>query len=550
MANEMTTMQGGGLAGFGAGMPPFVRQLGMLAAIAAAVALGVAAVLWSQEPNYSLLYGDLSSKDSAQVLDALSKSGIPFKIDPSNGAILVPAKQVYEARLKLANDGLPRGNSVGFELMDDKPAFGVTQLQEAARYQRAIEGELARSISTLSTVKSARVMLAIPKQSVFIREENKASASVIVNLYPGRSLDEGQVDAIVHLVSSSVPGLAPGRVTVVDQQGRLLTTDDSTRDLTQPSNQLDYKRRLESDYAARVEEILTPVVGPGAVRAQVVADVDYTQSEQTSEKYSPDHNPVRSEQVSEDVRTGAAGAQGIPGALSNEPPGTATAPEVAKAAPANGSAPAKGKTGAAPATVAPAVPVDTNKRATRNYEIDKTISHTKQATGTIRRLTVAVVVDDIVTVDKRGRVHHRPRSKQEIDQFIALTKEAVGFDAQRGDSVSVVNVPFSAPPAEAPLPTVPFWKQDWFLDLAKQVGGGIAALVVLMFLVRPLLRGLTAARPAGTAMLGGPEPAPDRVMLSNLPGGYDQQLAAAKQVAAQDPKRVAQVVKSWVGRDA
>jgi flagellar M-ring protein FliF len=540
MANEIATTQGGMIPG--GGLPLAVRQIGMLIAVAAAVALGVAAALWSQEPNYALLFGNLTEKDGSQVLDGLTKASIPYRIEPSNGAIMVPAKQLHEARLKLASQGLPKGNNVGFELMDEKPAFGVTQLQETARYQRAIEGELARSIGTLSTVQSARVHLAIPKQSVFIRDQDQPRASVLVDLYAGRSLDEGQVAAIVHLVSSSVPGLAANRVTVIDQKGRLLTTNESSRDLTQTSNQLDYKRRLESDFATRVEEILTPVVGPSAVRAQVVADVDFTITEQTSEKFSPERTPVRSEQVAEDVSSGGAAAGGVPGALSNQPPGPATAPEVVKPGAAKG------------ATAVVAAPVNSSKRATRNYEIDKTISHTKQATGNIRRLTVAVVVDDVVSTDKKGKVLRKARKPEDIERYTSLVKEAVGFDEKRGDRVNVINASFSVPPAAEPLPSVPFWKQDWVWDLAKQVGGGIGALVVLLMVVRPLLRGLTARGAGmGTPLLGGGMET-ERAMLApgaqGAASGYEQQLQHAKQVAAQDPKRVAQVVKSWVGSDA
>lgn len=538
MANELSNDQPGATLG---GLPPIVRQMVALVALAAAVALGVAVVLWSQEPNYGLLFGNLSEKDSSQVLDGLAKANIPYKIEPSTGAILVPAKQVHEARLKLASQGLPKGASVGFELMDDKPAFGVTQLQETARYQRAIEGELARSIATLSTVQSARVHLAIPKQSVFIRDQDQPRASVLVNLYAGRNLDEGQVAAIVHLVSSSVPSLAANRVTVIDQKGRLLTTNESSRDLTQTSNQLDYKRRLESDFATRVEEILTPVVGPSAVRAQVVADVDFTITEQTSEKFSPERTPVRSEQIAEDSSTGGASAGGVPGALSNQPPGPATAPETAR--------PGAGKA----ATAETAGPSNSSKRATRNYEIDKTISHTKQATGTIRRLTVAVVVDDVVSTDKKGKVTRKARKPEDIERFTTLVKEAVGFDEKRGDRVNVVNAAFSVPPPAQALPEIPFWKQDWFWDLVKQVGGGAVALVVLLMAVRPLMRGL-AARPAAGMMSALEGGAGQRVMLAagegGAPSGYEQQLQHAKQVAAQDPKRVAQVVKTWVGDDA
>jgi len=546
MATELAT-RNPTLAGFG--MPPAARQLLMLVALAGAVALGVMTAFWAQTPNYGLLYGNLNDKDTGGVLEALDKSNIQYKIDASSGAVMVPAKQVHEARLKLAGQGLPRGTGVGFEIMDEKPAFGNTQFQEIARYQRAIEGEIARSIMTLSNVQGARVHLAIPRQSAFIREREQPSASVLLNLYSGRPIEPDQVSAIVHLVAASVPNLPTGRVTVIDQKGKLLTSSEATRDLSNSSNQLEYRRKLEDSFARRIEEILAPITGAGSGNAQVAADVDFTITETARESYNPQGQLVRSEQTAEEMNGNGANAGGIPGALSNQPPGAASVPETTKA-------PAGQKPAGAAAVAQAANPnngtVSTSKRATRNYEIDKTISHTKQPTGNIRRLSVAVVVDDVVTVSKKGKVTRTARTPEDLARMTSLVREAVGFDEKRGDSVNVTNAAFNTPAAAAPIEEPPLWKQEWLWDIARQVGGGLLALILLLMVVRPLLRGLQA-RPAGGAV-SAPGVTDDRLSLSapaqtGVPSGYESQMTAARSTAQQDPKRVAQVVKNWVATD-
>lgn len=554
MANELAT-RSPGLAGAGFALPPGARQIFMLLALAGAVALGVSVAFWAQTPNYALLYGNLSEKDSGGVLDALTKSNIPYKIDSASGAIMVPAKQVHEARIKLAGQGLPHGTSVGFEIMDDKPMFGNTQLQETARYQRAIEGELARSIMTISNVQSARVHLAIPRQSAFVRAREQPSASVMLNLYSGRVIESDQVAAIVHLVAASVPDLTPARVTVIDQQGKLLTPSEDSDDLTSTANQLEYRDHLEQSYARRVEDLLTPITGVGAVKAQVSADVDFTVTETARESYDPKVQLVRSEQMAQETNSGGAISGGIPGALSNQPPGATSVPETTAAPAVQKPAAGKGPAQAAPAE--PAVPTSSSKHETRNYELDKTVSHTRQPTGTVRRLSVAVVVDDVVTVDKRGKTRRTPRTKEELARLTALVKEAVGFDEKRGDTVNVTNAAFSVPGPVAPIAEPPFWKQEWLWDVAKQVGGALLVLALLLMVVRPLLRGLQA-RPAGMASSAAPGGvADDRLSLGapsapaqiGAPGGYDAQVNAARGAVQQDPKLVAQVVKNWVATD-
>ena len=393
---------GGQLPVKGLGQNLVIRQLAVMVGIAASVALGVAVVLWSQTPNYSLLFGDLAEKDAAEVVSALQQAGIEFKVDDTSGAVMVPTGKLRDARMKLAGEGLPRGDSPGFALLEKEAGFGTSRALEAARFQRALEGELARTISSISSVKSARVHLATPKQSVFARKRKKPSASVVLNLFSGRALEKEQVAAIRHLVASSVPELEANRVTVVDQKGKLLSGQSETRELMLSTSQLEFTRQLEQDFRQRVEDILLPILGADNVSAQVTAEVDFTVTEQTEERFNPDLPALRSEQINEQSSRLAA-TQGVPGALSNQPPLAGQAPEQADAL-----------TGTAPTGPAP---LNSSKRATRNYELDKTISHTRLSSGTLRRLSVAVVVDDKVSVSDDGVATQVERTPEEERAF-------------------------------------------------------------------------------------------------------------------------------------
>jgi flagellar M-ring protein FliF len=473
-----------------------LKQVGMLVGIAAAVALGVAVVLWSRAPTYSVLYGSLSDQDVSQIMNVLQSSDIPFKVDHETGAVLVPADEVYQARIKLASEGLPKSASVGFEMLEKEQEFGTSQFLEQARYQRALEGELARSIGTMSHVRSARVHLALPKQSVFMRDKKEPSASVLVDLYPGRVLDKGQVLAITHLVSASVPNLKMSAVTVVDQQGRLLTQPDGDVDIAETVQRFEYSHRLEQSYIERIENILSPLVGPESVKAQVTAELDFTSVEQTSESFNPENTAVRSEQLSEEQKTGGLNG-GIPGALSNQPPGEATVPETTGAPPANADPNnplgANGLPGGAnpPGQETQSTqqqPQNTRKQSTRNFEVDKTVSHSRMPLGTVRRLSVAVVVNNKKAVDAAGKESTVARTPAEIEQLTALVKEAVGFNQARGDTVNVINADFTAPPTVEPLPEPPLWKQPWVLDLAKQVLAALVVLYLALGVVRPTMR--------------------------------------------------------------
>ncbi len=532
----------------GIGKLPIVRQVGLMVAFAAAVAIGLAIVLWSQEPNYRMLYGSLSSQEVMNITAELDKNGIQYQLNELTGAIMVPADRVHEARLKLAGLGLPKGQGVGYELLEKDQGFSTSQFIETARYQRAIEGELARTISALNSVQSARVHLALPKQSAFVRARKKPSASVMLNLYQGRVMSAAQAASITHIVASSVPNLEVEDVTVVDQNGRLLSMPETADSMRYTATQFDYRKKLEEYYIKRIETILAPLVGVDKVRAQVVAELDFTAVEQTQESFNPEQSAIRSEQSIEENR-GVSGAGGVPGTLSNQPPGGGrTEGELM----AEGGAAAR----------------NTSRRLVRNYEVDKTISHIRKPTGSLSRLSAAVVVDERRIVAEDGTVSTEALSEAEMERIRALVREAIGFSEARGDTVHIVNAPFQAGPEMEPLPEPGILEQPWVWDVAKQIAG-LAVLAFLVFgVLRPVLKNLasTGQEPAVTVgpdgqvllenmaedsvsigadgeevpQLAGPSPAQQQ---------YENQLTAAKGMATQDPAVVAQVVKQWVDRD-
>lgn len=531
-------------------LPP-QRKLGLMVALAAVIALVVGSVMWAQAPDYRVLYGNLSDSDGGAVLEALQQQNIPYKTGPG-GAIMVPSAMLYDARLKLAAEGLPKGGAVGFELMDTQK-FGMTQFQENVNYQRALEGELTRTISTISAVQGARVHLAIPKRTVFVREEQKPSASVLLSLHPGRSLDKAQVAGIVHLVASSVPEMPPANVTVIDQNGNMLTSGANAAVHTGlDSSQLEYLRQVEQDYVRRIEGIISPITGASNVRAQVTADLDFSMTEQTAETYRPNPGPeqssIRSQQTSESYAEGGQNAAGVPGALSNQPPGAATAPITAAGRPAGG---AQATTTAAPAST------PLHKESTTNYELDKTISHTKLPVGSIKRLSVAVVVNNKAVKDKRGKLSYQALGKDEMTQIQNLVKEAMGYSEARGDTLNVVNAPFDLAESQEASP-LPLWQDPALQSLAKDVFKYLVIAGVLLFLVlgvlRPMMRELVMA---GSAMRRAPAAAgpaeggevSDVVTLGRRTHSYEEDLKLVKDMAKQDPKIVANVVKDWVNKE-
>ncbi|MEN8128909.1 MAG: flagellar basal-body MS-ring/collar protein FliF [Pseudomonadota bacterium] len=517
---------------------PALRQLGLMLGLAASVALGVGVVLWSQQPNYSLLYASISAADAGHVVDALDKFGITYRLDLSSNALMVPSDKVHEIRLKLATLGLPKSDVTGLEFLDKDQSLGTSRMIETARFHRALAGELSRSIATLESVDSARVHLAIPKQSVFIRNRTKASASVLVNLHPGRKLDESRIAGIVHLVASSITGLEADEVAVIDQQGHLLTEGNVSGELARRNSRLKYNEQVEQSYVKRIMDILTPIVGTNGVRAQVTADVDFTSVEKTSETFKPDAPAIRSEQLDERQLTGSE-PLGIPGALTNRP------------------------TAEGPAAGGERAPVTTTKRATRNYELDRTLSHSRNVPGQIQRLSVAVVVDYRRRYNEAGKAERVPLRPEEMDYITTLVKEAVGFKAQRGDSVNVINASFVDAKEFEPLPEPPLWEQPWIFDALKQFMGVALVLILVFGVLRPVMQGLvqeSKALPAGSdhGQLPGSE---DSLSLTHQggdggvaaiaseDGAYQdsfQQVVAAVQ---EDPKRVSQVVKGWLAAE-
>ena len=526
---------------------PNQQKLGLIIAVAATVALLAGLFMWGQTPDYRVLYANMSERDGGAVIESLQQQNIAYKFS-EGGTLMVPADKVHEVRLQMAAKGLPKGGTVGFELMENQK-FGTSQFLEQVNYQRALEGELARSVETMASVASARVHLAIPKSTVFVKEQQKPSASVVLALHAGHTLDEGQVSAIVHLISSSVPNMPAQGVTVVDQTGTLLSSArDSSAEQLMDATQLKYVRQIEQDYVKRIEDILIPITGMQNVRAQVTASLDFSQTEQTAETYRPNQPPnqaaVRSLQTLETLN-GTTTTGGVPGALSNQPPVPATAPIVN---PASAAAAAAGSAS------------NTHKELTTNYEVDRTIQHTKLPVGSIKRLSIAVVVNNPSSTDKDGKVTTRPYSDAEKAQITALVKETVGFDAKRGDSLNLLNSAFNE--QTEVIPSTPIWKQPETVALAKDIfkylliAGGIGFL--LFGVIKPAFKTISEQSAAQEEALAAAANNQVTHHVGNATGmyaaqqasnSYEDNLQLAKQLAKDDPKIVATVVKEWVNKD-
>ncbi|HET7836172.1 MAG TPA: flagellar basal-body MS-ring/collar protein FliF [Variovorax sp.] len=539
---------------------------------AAVLVTAVAAfTLMNRGPDYKVLYTNVSDRDGGAIIASLQQMNVPYKFAEGGGAILVAGDKVPEVRLKLAAQGLPKAGGVGFELMDNQK-FGTSQFAEQVNYQRALEGELARSIESVGTVESARVHLALPKPSLFVREQKKPSASVVLTLQRGRSIDEGQVSAIVHMISSSVPELDPKSVTVVDQRGNLLSAaNSSARGLD--VSQLKYVQEIEQGYIRRIEAILQPIVGANNVRAQVAADIDFSVMEHTDEKYKPNQEPgkaaMRSQQSSESNQQGGTPPGGVPGALSNQPPGTPSAPITTAPRPGTPGAPAApGGANAASTTTSVATgPSSTRKDVTTNYELDRSIRHVQQGAGGIKRLSVAVVVNYKDTTDGAGKSSQRALTPVEIEQIRNLAREAMGFSQDRGDSLNVVNSAFADDNKEPTAAAVPFWRDRDNLDLGKTLGQYLLLAFLALFawfaVLRPLLRKHLAPPPApAPAMV---EPGADGEAAGDPPAESDEPAISAEealrqrealrhkvdldyahQLAEQDPKLVATLIQHWM----
>ena len=557
---------------------PNGRRIMLMLGAAAVIAVMIGLVLWGQKPEYKVLFSNFSDRDGGAIVSSLQASNIPYQFADGGSAILVPADKVHEVRLKLAAEGLPKGGNVGFELMENQK-LGISQFLEQVNFQRALEGELARSIQSIGSVQAARIHLAIPKSSVFVRDQQKPTASVMLQLYPGRSLDKGQVSAIVHLVASSVPELQPKNVTIVDQAGNLLSEDNNKpAGNTLDPSQLKYVQELQQNIVKRIESIISPIVGMNNVRAEATADVDFSTSEQAAEIYKPNQVPnsaaIRSQQSSESTG-GGNGASGVPGSLTNQPAPNATAPLTSPPLAADGTpssatnppAPgaagatgAAGAAGAAAATAAAATP--TQKDTTTNYEVDKTVRYVQQPMGGLKRLSVAVVVNYKQVTGKDGKTSMAPLTEAEKNQITDLVREAMGYNKDRGDTLNVVNSPFAG--ANDTVQKLPLWERPELIDMAiqaaKYLGLGILLLIIYKKMLKPLLAKLAPPEPLaltdetdadGVPHKAGAHPHEEQEvepMGVQFPT-YKQNLEAAKELARKDPKVVANIVKSWVGNE-
>ena len=538
------------LPNLSAGFKPVMLLVGL----AAAVAAGVGLVLWSQGPTYGLLYSNLADEDAAAITQSLSAAGIKYRMENGTGAISVPAEKINEARLLLAGQGVMQTG--GFANLTKDGGLGVSQFMETARYQHAIEQELARTISSLQQVAAARVHIAVPRSTTFVRERSPGSASVFLQLKAGRRLSSEQVTAIVNLVASSLPDIDASQVTVVDQQGRLLSSPQGRDEFAARDQQIEFTRQFEESYSQRVEALIAPLVGAGRVRAEVSAQFDMSAVEEAREQFKPDSQVVRSEQVAEDRRGENGGASGVPGSLSNQPQGRAAN------SPAGGGAAANAQNG--------------STNSTRNYEIDRTIAYTRQPAGRLQRISVAVLVDNVQVTGKDGKTSEVPLTPDQINRITTLVKDAVGFNTERGDSVNVINSPWRGDPrvAAGQLESLPIWERAWARDAAKMLIGLIALLALVFAVLRPLakqfagtLAAVTPVRdfeplalPGGDGGMGAVSEAMARAAgaasVANSAAAsaaartaYEDQIAHARALVGEDPARVALVVKKWVATD-
>ena len=526
----------------------------LLVGLAAAVAAGVGLVLWSQGPTYGLLYSNLADEDAAAITQSLSAAGIEYRMENGTGAISVPAEKINEARLLLAGQGVMQTG--GFANLTKDGGLGVSQFMETARYQHAIEQELARTISSLQQVAAARVHIAVPRSTTFVRERSPGSASVFLQLKAGRRLSSEQVTAIVNLVASSLPDIDASQVTVVDQQGRLLSSPQGRDEFAARDQQIEFTRQFEESYSQRVEALIAPLVGAGRVRAEVSAQFDMSAVEEAREQFKPDSQVVRSEQVAEDRRGENGGASGVPGSLSNQPQGRAAN------SPAGGGAAANAQNG--------------STNSTRNYEIDRTIAYTRQPAGRLQRISVAVLVDNVQVTGKDGKTSEVPLTPDQINRITTLVKDAVGFNTERGDSVNVINSPWRGDPrvAAGQLESLPIWERAWARDAAKMLIGLIALLALVFAVLRPLAKqfagtlaavtpvrdfeplalpggdgGMAAVSEAMARAAGAASVANSAAASAAARTAYEDQIAHARALVGEDPARVALVVKKWVATD-
>lgn len=551
---------------------PATKQMGLIFSLGAAIALLILVGVWAMTPPMTPLYSSLDGKDAADVSSALVAAGIEYELDTATGMVMVAKDKLHEARMQMAALGLPKKATMrGMEQLSEEQGFGTSQFIETARYHHALEAELARTISSLRNIRSARVHLALPKQSVFVRDRVAPSASVVVDIIGGQGINSNSVGSIVHLVSSSVPNMTANQVTVVDQNGRLLSdASDSENGIAMTAKQYQYARQLETDMVHRIESLLTPIIGVGKVRAQVNAEIDFDAIESTSENFDPQKRTVRSEQTSENRKASGLDAEGIPGALSNQPPENATLTE---------------NTDITNPDAQSAGVVNSSRNAVRNYELDRTISHTRRGVGAIKRLSVAVLVDhallpEIATApagqapaagqpaaattaaQKTGKLVRRALNEEEIKRLTQLVQEAIGYDQARGDTVNLISEAF-IPDEEVTPVDIPFYEQGWFWTTLKQAGGVLLVLYILFGVLKPSLRNLSNYRPP--VVINTPEGKNEEEGIRGevvrneqgeviaeeeeaipIPEDHDKKIEFAQAMVEHDARRVAKVVKEWV----
>jgi flagellar M-ring protein FliF len=529
------------------------RHATAILALAGVATLGIAMIMWASKPGMTPVYDRINKQDTLSIVETLRAENIPYEIEPKTGLVLIPTDKISEIRMKLAANGLVESDNQGIEMLREEQGFGTSQFIEKARYQHAQETELSRTISSMRNIHTARVHLAMPKQSVFIRNRAKPSASIMVKMNPGRTLEDNQVNAIVHLVASSIPYMESSQVTVVDQWGRLLSNGGKSTGMDATRQQFEYTRQLEKMYAQRIEELLTPLLGSSRIHAKVNADIDFTYNERTQELFDPDNTQVRSEQTQAQKSSGGTlAAIGVPGALSNQPPGAGTT-NARTNADKNGNK----------------VPTNESSQATRNYELDKTISHSRNAQGKLQRLSVAVIIDNETTVNEEGETTSTPLPQEQIDTLTKIVQGAIGFNINRGDSVAVFNQSFQPQQEIEPIEDLPLLEQPWIWELSKQVLIGLAFLLLVLFVARPAMKSLAPPKQLTkdaddekdendieNALL-----ADEEVSLSTIPPNdpnalpapfeaYGDVLNMARGLADEDPKRVAKVIKNWVENNA
>ncbi len=521
---------------------PGLRQGLLLIGLAVAVAIGVAVALWSQSPSYRVLFPSIDPSEMGAISGVLETAGIAYEIDNATGALLVDSGSLNQAQMLLAGQGLPQSKGVTLENLYDGQGYATSQFMETKFYTHALESKLERVIGSLNTVKSAQVSLGLPKRSAFLRDRKSPTASVVVHLFPGRVLEPGQAKAITHLVASSVPDLEPGNVTLLDENSNLLSNQAGEDLLGAATSQFEYRRRLENALAENIDTLLVPIMGPGRSRTRVVASLDFTELEETTERFDPASQVVRSEQTSQQQSVGGAlGALGIPGALSNQPPVNALGnpPQQAAAAQANGAGAADGTTAAEP------VPRSSAQDSILNYEVDRTISRKRAPRGQVERLSVAVVLDYLPPAGGGRNAESVPLTEEQLAEIRGLIREAVGYDESRGDTLNLINMPFQAAPTPAEVEPPPIWENPLVMDIGKLVLAAVIVLTLVIFVLKPLVQNLMQPPPASSPALPFDQSGYPQMQL--MP--REDPLQIAQNMATTDPKRIAQVVKDWVAAD-